>query len=332
MSVMIPEVAVNIDDKPHVIGEDQQALFEEMLAFVLATSHPINCVGAPGTGKTHMLRELGKQFVRMQNIAIREKVGEEKFKRMDKVKFFWTQINLDTMPSTLIAGHRFENGTEIPVAAVLGKALTEGHFAVADEFTHGDESIQGPVNSMVDPEGMISIGDMTYFQHWRFRLALAHNRRKSAGNVGIIPSLASRLVTWEFDYPEALTESKIARDIVRRENRREGRSEKDWHVPNGVLRFLVSWMREVRDYTGGDLPLSSRNIAAAATLLNMLPFHANADMPPEWRDTSAAEAIRLMVANRVHFIDPNSPDPKKQSIQNDNDLGKPLVNDTLQFF
>src|SRR6516164_4758832 len=110
MSVMIPEVAVNIDDKPHVIGEDQQALFEEMLAFVLATSQPINCVGAPGTGKTHMLRELGKQFVRMQNIAIREKVGEEKFKRMDKVKFFWTQINLDTMPSTLIAGHRFENG------------------------------------------------------------------------------------------------------------------------------------------------------------------------------------------------------------------------------
>lgn len=291
------------DDMPYMIGDDMAAKFDRIFNFLYHTRNIIVLIGDPGTGKSHTGKELVKHYARKKDCTA-----------------YYAVFNEETLPSTMLAGHRLENGTRVPYAAVIGEAMIHGGIVFADELPHAMEAVQTILNTVGDQDSRTSIGDLMLEAHEDFRLVLGGNLTKHAGNVGVVPSLASRVKAYRFDYPVPKTEAQIAlniaklalgEDLVKR-------------VPHGVIKYLISWARKIRspEVTNGGLPISARNVALMIEDMALAPFDENAPLPDEWNDGSGAEAIRRKIAQWVFFRD----------VEMDADLQHKSVTQVMHFF
>lgn len=238
-----------------------------------------------------------------------------------------TQVDEETMRSTLFGGLRFAAGEhggldEESFLAVCGRALQDGDIVFIDELTHGIPSIQTSFNRATDKNASLSVGDLLIQGHPRARFVFGHNRTRHSGNYGLKPSFASRLFAFEFTYPAAKTEAQIAKNIARQSLGEELAHELLPGVPDGIIRMLTSWAREVRDITGNMLPVSARNVAAMVEMLALLPRKENSPLPDEWNVGTAGEPIRRKMAERVFFTN---------QLESDADLHHQQVNQAMQF-
>src|SRR6266496_5150369 len=124
MATVITALDVDKRVNPYVIVKDMEKYFQEILSYVFSTRDPNDLVGPPGSGKTHIGKEVAMQYARLKGC-----------------KAYWTQVDEETMRSTLFAGHRFDSGSLVPFKAVVGQAMEEGSIVFVDEFTHGMPSV-----------------------------------------------------------------------------------------------------------------------------------------------------------------------------------------------
>lgn len=295
--------------RPFVIGDDQQAKFRKILRFLTATKNPIDLVGNPGTGKSHMALQLCLAYAQEHGCNA-----------------YITQVDEETMRSTLFGGLRFAAGEhggleEKSFLAVCGRALSEGDIVFVDELTQGIPSVQTSFNRATDKNSSLAIGDMLVQGHPRARFLFGHNTTQH-GNYGLKPSFASRLFAFPFDYPSPKTEAQIAYNIARQSLGDDLSRELLPKVPSGIVRMLTSWAREMRAMTSNMLSISARNVAAMVEYLALLPRTDDTPWPDEWNVGTSGEPIRRQMAERVLFTD---------QLESDADMHHEQVTAALQF-
>lgn len=302
---VITKVEVDPSGTPFIIGQDMASYFMEIFEYLTVTGDFIDLVGPPGSGKSHMATELGKQYAR--------ETGCE---------FLTTQADEETTRSTFWGGLRFTaDGGEDTFLAVCGYAYEYGHIVHVDELTHSLPSVHGGFNRAADARGMLSVGDRIIKRHPRARFIFSHNETKSAGNYGLKPSTASRLVAFPFDYPAPKTEALIARQLAY-----DALGKENVDVPDGVIRFLVQWMRELREFTNNQLPISARNIAGMIKMMSLAQKYPVGNQPLDWDAAGSSESIRGKVARWVAFLNTND------QLEDDGDIHSPLVDQVMRYF
>lgn len=315
MTVSITELDYDLEMEPYIIGEDQQKNFGKILSIVYSTRFIHDFVGDPGTGKSHMVKQIAKQYARMKT---KERMRNPDWKSDPHCPIYYVTVDEEMTKTSLLAGKSFEKGDLKLVRACVGEAMYKGGCAIVDEYTHGMPNIQLNFNSVGDNESMTSIGDLTIMAHEDFRLLTSHNRTSSPRNSAIVTSTGSRMVCWPFDYPEALTETKIAKSILI-----DQIGKSNVKCPDAVLKYLVDWTREIRRETGNHLPVSARNVAAMGCLLSLEPRDTSKLTIDTKYDNAGTgtEPFRKKVAERIMFA----------PIQTDADLHHPQVNQFLLF-
>ena len=219
---------LNTDAPIEVIGHDMQGVMRDILAFMQVSGRPVDLVGPPGSGKSHVGKAVAVEYARLRG-----------------VKAYATVHDTDTTKTSAIAGARMLAGSTVFVPGTVATAMEADGVCFVDEFTHSLEGVQGGYNTITDQDSRTSAGDRTFIGGKNFRLITAHNTTRYAGNQSLIPSFASRLAVWYFDYPSAETEAKIAHSIAIKDlEYNTGRTKLT--VPNAIIRYLTAYMREVR--------------------------------------------------------------------------------------
>src|SRR6266581_756515 len=292
-----------VPGKPYILGKDMKELFHEIMQVVEQTTLTHYFLGPPGSGKSHMMKQILLERSR--------KTGKPSF---------LTIADEDSTKGSFLQGKQIVNGSLETVDAVVAHAMQVGGSVGVDELPHGPMSVQSVFNSVIDPEGYTTIGDKRIEKHPDFRLFLGGNNKKYAGNSAHKPSLAGRVVVWPFDYPSRITEVKIAKSIAYADL---GKATVD-RVPDSVIMYLTGYAAHVRELTNGYLPVSARNVAAATMLLALASRDEQAQLLPEYaQGGTAINAIRSKVAEWVYF--------KPVASMSTADLVSEPVNDVLAF-
>jgi MoxR-like ATPase len=280
MANIVTRLKVDNAKKPYVIGADMRNYFAKILSFVMSTRVPCDLIGDPGTGKTHLGREVAMQYARANDVPA-----------------FYCQVDEEMMKASLIAGKAYENGSLVTYRAAVGEAMVTGGIVFVDELTHGMAGIQLVFNSIGDEESRTSIGDMMLEAHPKFRLMFGHNMTTSPGNSPLKTSFASRLMAWPFSYPEAKTEALIAKTLAAKHLGKDQVT-----IPDSAFAYITSWARDVRKETGNLIPISARNVGAIGMLLSLTERDTSADLLPKFSQAgTSAEPLRRKVASRIFF-------------------------------
>src|SRR6266571_302883 len=93
MTIIVTELKYVKTAKPMVLGADMRQYFAEIFTFIKSTRIPCDFVGDPGTGKTHLGRELAMQYARTIGCPA-----------------YYLTIDEEMMKASVIAGKAYSNG------------------------------------------------------------------------------------------------------------------------------------------------------------------------------------------------------------------------------
>ena len=285
---------MDLDHVPRLVGDDAKSRFNQAFSVLSSTRWPLYLIGPSGSGKTVMAMVLAKAY------ALKYKVPA-----------YYAQLSPDQTKTSLILGLRLVDGTLKPVRGMVAEAMEAGGVVIVDEATHTTQEMLLMFNSILDRTSVTSIGDEVIYAKDSFRMIFCSNNAIYAGNVRLPQSFAQRLVVFKYDYPSAEDEFCIAKQIVGSEYRGV------MGVSDNVIRYIVSYMREVRtDY----FPLSARNMAVAVIRLALLEREPVAGVD-RYFEGANIESNRKQIAERIHG----------REIENAEELTGREVNEFLQF-
>jgi MoxR-like ATPase len=266
-----------------ILGDGAKRQFIEIMSTLEMTRRPIDLVGDPGTGKSHML-----------NAVLRE------YGKLHQVPAYLTVLDQEATKASIIMGHRIKNGSLEVFKSVVAEAMETGGIVGVDELTHAPTMIPLMFNTILDSGfSFTSVGDVMVRpnQSGTFRIVFAHNRAASAGNSSLPPSFASRVLVFPFDYPTIEAEATIAKKIMIDE---VGQGVVTV-VPDAVIRYITSYMREIRTLAP-QMPLSARNVASAGMLLVVKPKDDKAQLLDTFTQGGGTlEASRSRIAQRIYW-------------------------------
>jgi energy-coupling factor transporter ATP-binding protein EcfA2 len=255
-----------------LVGASAKAKFDETYGMLEHTQNPLYFTGPSGSGKTAMAMALAKHYSMEHGVPA-----------------YYLQLSPDQTKTSIILGLRLVNGSLMPVKGTVATAMETGGIVVIDEATHTTQQMLLMFNGIMDRVSVTAIGDEIVYAKDSFRLIFCANDSAYAGNVRLPQSFAQRVSCFTFGYPTPGDENKIADAIFKSEY--NGMSE----VPHEVLRFIASFVREVRN---PEFPLSARNIASAMIRLSLLPLDKSADID-KYFTIGNPEAMRRMMADRI---------------------------------
>lgn len=264
---------LNVGSVPKLVGQEARVRFFECMTVLENTSWPLYLVGPSGSGKSIMAMNLAKAY-----------------SKEHEVPAYYVQLSPEQTKTSLILGLRLVDGSLKGVKGVIAEAMEEGGVVVVDEATHTTQELLLMFNSILDRTSVTSIGEQIIYATDTFRVIFTANDSAYAGNVRLPQSFAQRLAVFNFDYPSAKDEARIARKIAQSE------CKMPMTVPDGTFNYLVAFMREVRTER---FPLSARNVALAAVRLNLCKRDESRGIAAYFTGGPNVESVRRSVAQRV---------------------------------
>lgn len=264
---------LDISKVPELVGEEPNKLLKKCYRVLENTQWPLYITGPSGSGKSIMAFNLAKQYSEDYNVPA-----------------YYVQLSPEQTKTSLILGLRLVKGSLEVVNGVVADCMEQGGIIIIDEATHSTQELLLMFNSILDRTSITSVGDKTIISDENFRIIFCANNSTYAGNIKLPQSFAQRLVGFYFDYPKFDDEIEIVKQIADDECLREVR------VPEEVIRYIVSLMREVRTET---FPLSVRNSAIATVMLQLAQKQKIKEMLPYFTQGSNVESIRRNIASRI---------------------------------
>jgi len=209
------------------------------------------------------------------------------------VPAYYVQLSPEQTKTSLILGLRLKNGSLEAVNGVVAECMEQGGIIVIDEATHSTQEMLLMFNSILDRTSVTSIGDKTVASKETFRIIFCANDSKYSGNVKLPQSFAQRLVGMYCDYPSWEDEVKIVNKML------EDEYDSQMNVPQPVIKYIVSLMRELRS---DDYPLSVRNSSIATVLLQIAPKKKASQVTEDdayFTSGSNVESVRRVIADRI---------------------------------
>ena len=245
---------VNLDNVTKMIKDDGLEEIGNTAISLIGAGLPVYFQGDSGTGKTHLAKVLARLFARRINKGLKD--GER------KVQVRYVQLDPTMTKQALIGGYRMGDGAKMLVAlGIFGQAMAFGDVVIVDEITHAKESLLTLLNSALDRDARMSVGDLTFQAHPNFRVILASNPANYAGNSTIPPSLNNRLFTIKVPYPSEEVEFRATEDIVRTY------VDADKVIPS-VIKVVSGIGRKIRE-DFKQLPISCRSMATAYVAITL---------------------------------------------------------------
>jgi len=244
-TVLPPFTQLKTQAVPALLGSDVADRVQEILDLLDLSHFAPYLIGPSGSGKTHAMKQIAALWSQRHGVPA-----------------YYLQLSPETTKTTIIMGHRIIDGSYIPVDGVVATGMREGAMICIDEATHTLSSNLLDFNSIIERDGLVAIGDTTAERLPSTRFLFSSNDDSHVGNIRLPQSFAQRVLPVSFDYPSFETEVEIARDIACKEI---SRMHDKLLVPDGMIRFLTSYIREVRR---PEYPLSARNVAQALIRLH----------------------------------------------------------------
>ena len=232
---------------PKLCGKQANRLLNEYFKIMTFSRYPLFFRGPAGTGKTTMGLNLVAKYAKQHNVP-----------------GFFVQISPEQTKSTLIIGKRLIAGTLKTVKGSVAYAAEMGAPILVDECTQGTPEVLANMQQLLERTGMLTDGDEIVYAKDTFRIIFCANPTKThAVNVPLPTAFATRLMGFEFDFPDFEEELEITKEIL---------ADREFNmlpneVPEPVMRYVISLMRAHRS---GAYPIGPRNSAMCVSLLNIL--------------------------------------------------------------
>jgi len=270
-----------LDNKyvPALVGREAGIRLNQLARLLEATSWPLFLTGPSGSGKTSMAMNAAKAYSQKMNVPA-----------------YYVQLSPEMTKTSLILGLRLVEGSLRAVDGVVADCMRTGGILIVDEAAHTTHELLLMFNSVLDRTSVTSIGDRIIYSKETFRVIFCSNDSSYAGNVRLPQSFAQRMVAFYYDYPSYLSECEITKKIV------EDECSLPIIIPDSVINYIVSVLRGVRS---DQYPLSARNSAIVAVLLNLAAHNLPADswkninLDTYFTDEDTAEAKRMLIASRI---------------------------------
>lgn len=279
-------------------GDDIATMFRQACRSLVRNSYPLYLIGPSGSGKT----------VFAENLALW-------FSRQYDVPAFTVQLTADDTKTSLVMGFRIADGSLVPADGVVAHVMRHGGVLVVDEFTHAEFDVQQLFNTPTERNSRVSIGESQVDRHPLCRFIFCSNDEQIKGNKPIVQSLGRRLNALPFEYPSFETEVAVAQDIVERDYADTCAllpGEPDYALPSSLARFLVGYVREMRE-GHSEYPLCASNVAIA--LHNIADTQGDLGTPidrsridPHFTNGDKATGIQSVLYRRIHQDAPRSSD------------------------
>ena len=289
---------LNLKNIMKLKGNEAKKRFIKLSNHLMKTNVPLYLVGPSGSGKTIMAKNLAKLYATKL-----------------KVQAYYVQLSPDQTKTSIILGLRLVNGSMIPSNGVVAEAMKKGGIVIVDETSHASQDLLLMFNGICDRDSITSIGDKTIEADKNFRIIFCSNDSTYAGNNKLPQSFAQRVIAYNFDYPSAEEECKIARYMVKEDIG-------GCNAPDSVFMYLTSIMRNSRKST---YPLSVRNVANAVLSMELCVESRNENLETtvdKITKDNSAEAILQNIFKLIH---------NREATNVGNILGNKLVNDLLEY-
>ncbi len=238
---------LDLEKIPKLCGIQANQRFNEFYKIITHSRYPLFFRGSAGTGKTTM----GLSLV-------------AKYAKEHSVPGFFVQISPEQTKSTLIIGKRLIAGTLKTVKGCVAYAAELGAPILVDECTQGTPEVLANMQQLLERTGMLTDGDEIVYAKDAFRIIFCANPSKThAANVSLPTAFATRLMGFEFNFPDFEEELEITQEILADREFNALPNE----VPEPVMRYVIGLLREHRSEA---YPIGPRNSAMCVSLLNIL--------------------------------------------------------------